>query len=77
MSIDVRVSTIGAPSVLIAGDIWSLLCELDKDLDKLENEHGRECIRENGGSNIYPIKQGQGGRCVGSGTGTFLDEVGC
>jgi len=27
--LDVMVSTIGAPSALIAGDIWGLLCELD------------------------------------------------
>jgi len=77
MSLDVRISTIGAPSSLIAGDIWSLLCELDKDLDKTEGEHGRVHIAENGGSNIYPFEQRQGGRCVGGASGSLLDEAGC
>jgi len=53
-AVDIHVSTIGAPSSLLADDIWSLLCLLDQDLNDVEAIDGES----KSGSNIYPIKQG-------------------
>jgi len=71
MSIDVRVSSEGAPAILLSGHVWDLLCQLDEQLNQMEAAD----VTTEHGNHIHSIKQGSRGRRIGGSPSARTQEA--